>query len=234
MIRSILFFFLLWLSLLLSLLLFIPFILFKIPSLRNHKQRFINSVTTAWARFIIFLSGAKIKISRIEKPPDTDNLVILSNHQGYIDIPLVMSVFPFPISFIAKKELLKVPLINLWMKTLDCIFIDRKKPIASSKTIRKELLKKERNPVLLFPEGTRSRGNNPENFKRGGLQLVFEARKVIQPVRISGTYNIYEKSGKIKPGIIEVHILKPVLPEHYQNDSFDDFKKRMENIIQKI
>lgn len=206
MLHTVLFFFLLWLSLILSILLFIVFPLFYLPGLRKFRKSYIGFWTRQWARFAVFLSGSKIVVSGKENIPDRIPFAIISNHQGYMDIPVLMTIFPYPLSFITKRELLKVPFINLWILALDCLLIDRRKPLASYRKISGKLNKSNANPIIIFPEGTRSQGSMELPRKKGGINLIETSgiRKV--NVKIDGTYRIWEESGRIKPAIIRVEI----------------------------
>ncbi len=117
------------------------------------------------------------------------------------------------------------------MRTMDCIIIDRKKTFTSRKIIRRRLSNEEHNPVLIFPEGTRGGKASSGDFKSGGLFEVFEAGKIVQPVRITGSHNIYENKNKIKPGMIAVDIFETLQPEKYREMGFPAFKQQLGIII---
>ena len=206
MLRTVSFFFFVWLSLLLSLVLFLPFPLFLAGRIKNIKRKYIWFWTHNWARFAVFLSGSKIRVEGRDEIPGNLPFVILSNHQGLMDIPVLMAVFPYPLSFVAKKELLHVPLINLWLISLQCLTIDRKRPFRSHKKISERLDRENKNPLIIFPEGTRSRSPEEGVRKKGGINLVEKSGIPVIYVRINGTYKIWEEDGKIKPAKINVKI----------------------------
>ncbi|MFW5820704.1 MAG: lysophospholipid acyltransferase family protein, partial [Bacteroidota bacterium] len=101
MIRTFFFFFIVWLSLILSILLFIPFPVFYLAGSRNLKRKYVWFWAHHWSAFVIYLSGSEINISGKELIPDKSPFVILSNHQGIMDIPVLIAVFPYPLSFVA-------------------------------------------------------------------------------------------------------------------------------------
>lgn len=204
MVRTIFFFAIMWLSLLASILLFLPFPLFLIPGLKRTRGRYVYLCTSGWAGLMLRLTGSKVTVTGKEHIPAVAPFVIISNHQGYMDIPLLMRVFPYPLSFVAKKELLKVPIINLWLLALDCIMIERSRALQSYKRLATRLKKGKGNPVLLFPEGTRSRGPVEGKFKKGGLKLVEDSGVPWIFVSIEDSYKIWEESGRIKPARIRV------------------------------
>lgn len=123
-----------------------------------------------------------------------------------MDIPVLMSIFPFPLSFIAKKELLKAPFINLWILALECMIIDRKRPLVSYRKISEKIKRPNANPIIIFPEGTRSKGNNELPRKKGGVKLIEDSGIKMVNVKIEGTYRVWEENRKITPSKIKVHI----------------------------
>lgn len=60
--------------------------------------------------------------------------------------------------FVAKKEIEKVPLLNIWMKYLYCLFLDRKNMKEGLKTILTGIdYLKAGTSIVIFPEGTRNK-----------------------------------------------------------------------------
>ena len=208
MVRTVFFFTIMWFSLLVSLLIFIPYLFLLLPVMNRFQKVYIYFWTSLWARMILRLSGSKIKVQGKENIPVSPSFAIISNHQGYMDIPVLMSIFPYPLSFVAKKELLKVPIINFWLLALDCIMIDRLKPHSSYRKIAFRIRKKDGNPVILFPEGTRSKGAEAGKWKMGGLKLVEESGISKILVTIDGSYKIWEENRRIRATEVKVSISK--------------------------
>ncbi|MFW5644377.1 MAG: lysophospholipid acyltransferase family protein [Bacteroidota bacterium] len=206
MLRTVFFFVFLWLSLLMSLFLLLPLPVFYAGGFIRLKRKYIWFFTHYWSRFILFLAGTDLKVINKEKIPDTLPFVVLSNHQGFMDIPVLMAVFPYPLSFLAKRELLSVPLINLWLISLQCLTINRKKPFKAHKKLSGRLRHNNLNPLVIFPEGTRSRSPKEGIRKKGGIHLVEESGIPVVYVRILGTYKIWEEERKVKPAEVEVKI----------------------------
>lgn len=206
MLYTVFFFFILWLSLILSSLLFLVYPLFFLPYLKRYRKPWIGFWTRRWAKFTLFLSGSKVEVTGKENIPDTSPFAIVSNHQGYMDIPVLMSIFPYPLSFVTKKELLKVPFINLWILALNCLVIDRKRALNSYRKISEKLKEPGMNPIIIFPEGTRSKGSTENPRKKGGINLIDESGIKKIHVKIEGTFKIWEEEKKIKPATIHVRI----------------------------
>lgn len=170
-----------------------------------------NRIAQKWAKSIISLTGSKVEVQGLENIPQ-GNVLFISNHQGNFDIPLLIAYINKPKGFIAKIELKKVPIINWWMKKINCVFIDRDNIRQSAKAIKAgtELLKAG-NSMVLFPEGTRSRSSVLGEFKPGGMRLAIRSGVPIVPVTINGSYKIFEQNGcLIKPAEVKITVSPPI------------------------
>ena len=105
MIRTILFYPAVVLSLFVSLLALIRIKYLELRGKTKEKIIFIHKVTRGWARFVMKMSGAEITVKGLENIPDDQTVLFMANHQSFFDIPLLMSVIDVPKGFIAKKEL---------------------------------------------------------------------------------------------------------------------------------
>ena len=99
------------------------------------------------------------------------------------------------------------------MDLVGCIFIDRSDPRKALRTISdagKRVTEGE--SIIIFPEGTRSKGEEIGEFKAGAFKTAFKYDAPIQPFAIDGTYKIMEANGGkwIRPGHVVLTILPPV------------------------
>jgi 1-acyl-sn-glycerol-3-phosphate acyltransferase len=197
---------------------------------RAHKfaDRYTNAMSSFYARQMLFVGGAKVKIHGLQNLPASNRLCFVSNHQGLADIPLIVGFIPKTIGFIAKKELGRVPFLNVWMRAMHCLLIDRKN-IRQSLTIieRGSLQIQQGHPMVIFPEGTRSRSRRMGTFKPGAFKLVIGANAIAVPLTIDGTYKIVEATGKITPVTVQLTIHSPVdvstLSEEQKKTLHSDF-----------
>jgi 1-acyl-sn-glycerol-3-phosphate acyltransferase len=115
------------------------------------------------------------------------------------------------------------------MKEIHCVFIDRSNIRESVKSINEgvENLKNGYN-MCIFPEGTRSKGDQVGEFKKGSMKLALKSNSLVVPVAINGTYKVLEANGwKIKPADVSVKILKPIDTQSISKEE----KKDLSNII---
>ncbi|MBC2581017.1 1-acyl-sn-glycerol-3-phosphate acyltransferase [Clostridium sp. DJ247] len=225
-------------------LMFVAFLLGTIPSRfivnRLKKQGKIKeaekvsiSVLLRWANFTVKHAGVKLHVEGRENIPE-GNCLFVSNHQGVLDIPVILCAINKAIGFIAKKELLKFKLVSSWAKENHCVFIDRSNIRESITAINEgaENLKNGYN-MAIFPEGTRSRGHRMGKFKKGSLKLALKSNALVVPVTIDGTYKVVEANGwKVKPAHVNVVISKPIDVSDLTKEQQQNLSELIENTIE--
>lgn len=178
----------------------------------KEKRIYINEVASGWAKNLVSLTGSSFEVIGLENIPMDRTVLFASNHQGNFDIPILLANIPKSISFVAKQELRKLPMVSTWMELMECIFIDRKDLRQSLRAISEaiEILKSGQSMVI-FPEGTRSKGKEMEPFKPGSLKLASRAAVPIIPVTIVGSYKILEaNNNRVKPAKVKI-IFSPAI-----------------------
>ncbi|MDR0382472.1 MAG: 1-acyl-sn-glycerol-3-phosphate acyltransferase [Spirochaetaceae bacterium] len=167
------------------------------------------------SKLILFCAGCKIIVSGTENIPqktrEGTGLCFVCNHSGIADILLMFIAVNRPFGFIAKKEILFVPFINLWLVLLGGLFIDRNNPRKSLATLKIGMQKiKDGLSIAIFPEGTRSRGRGILPFKSGSFQIALESGADIVPVALSGSYELFEKTRWVIPVPLSVSFGKAI------------------------
>jgi 1-acyl-sn-glycerol-3-phosphate acyltransferase len=232
MIRSCLILTAFWIFMLFSLLFFIPYLPLLLPGLSSLREAYVLTLTRFWARFIIFLTGGKLELRGQENLPEERNLCFVANHQSYVDIPVVMASLPRVIGFIAKKELKHVPILSSWMKTMGCLFLDRKNPRQAITVFNQAVEELRRGKAkLIFPEGTRSKGDRMGEIHAGALKLPFRSEAIIVPLTIDGTYHLFEESKRVSNGKVVLTIHPPVHAAGLSKEEQKNTAKLLESII---
>ncbi|AUN16535.1 1-acyl-sn-glycerol-3-phosphate acyltransferase [Clostridium botulinum] len=201
---------------------------------REEIDRYINKSVLGWANFIVNGIGIKINKKGLENVPDGPCLFV-GNHQGLLDVPVIVSSLDRYVGFVAKKEMLKLKILTYWMKEMKCVFMDRQNVRAAVKTINEGVENlKNGYSMLIFPEGTRSRGENLGEFKKGSMKLGIKARVPIVPIAINGTYNVLEANGrKIKAADVDLIICPPIYPNELSKEEQNNLSATIKDIIQK-
>ena len=197
------------------------------------RDAFAHDQARKWAKSGLKMNGSFIHVRGIENVPESGGVLFVANHQSNFDIPILVGYIPRDKGFIAKLELLKVPVFRRWMKYLGCIFINRSDPRQSLTAINQAAERlKAGHSLVIFPEGTRSADGTVGPFKAGGLKLAMKARVPIVPVTINGSKNIMPKgSSLIKSARVEVIVSPPVLLDELQGMDSNQISEKVRSII---
>ncbi len=232
MIRTIIWFLYFWLYLLCAL----P-MLWRVRSLKKQGRveehdRIVRSMVQNWATRLLKLAGATIVVTGKENIP-AGPCVFAANHQGYADIPLLLTQLDKPNPLIAKKELEKLPLVRDWMAELNCLFIDRDNARQAMDCLKAaDGLLKEGYSISIFPEGTRNLGGEIRDFKGGTIRLATRAGVPIVPCCIDGTENMLEKKGyRITPAKLQLHILPAIETKDMSREEIKALDERLRTLI---
>lgn len=211
MLRTIFFFTIFWILMILSLLLLIPLIPLSLPPLSRQKEGYVLAITGWWARIVLKSGGVSTEVRGLEHLPEEHSLCFVANHQSYFDIPLIMATIPRIIGFVAKKELRFLPLVNIWMVQIGCVFLDRSSPRQALEVFARgaESIRRGR-AKLIFPEGTRSKNGAMGPAKPGALRLAFMSGATVVPITLDGSRKLLEQEGKITPGKVVITIHPPL------------------------
>ncbi|SHF83927.1 lysophospholipid acyltransferase family protein [Ornithinibacillus halophilus] len=202
------------------------------PMTADIKEQIFNTPKRV-SQKVIERTGTKVEVTGQEKVPDGAVLYV-ANHQGLFDILAFLGYLGRPVGFIAKKEINKLPIIRTWMGIIYCVFIDRADRRQSMKAINQGIENlKNGHSMVIFPEGTRSRGRTLNEFKPGSLRLATKAGVSIVPVAIDGTYQMLEEGGgRVKGSTINITIHNPIRPEEYKELKSAELAERIQSVIQ--
>jgi 1-acyl-sn-glycerol-3-phosphate acyltransferase len=164
-----------------------------------------------WTGYVLKVFDVDLSMEGTEHlaQPAGRKLIIMSNHQSQLDIPCLAKAADRLIGFVAKRELARFPLLNYWMRQIGCIIIDRADKRGAHEALENAARAMSEKPLVVFPEGTRSKDGNLLPFKLGGTRLALLAQAVIVPVRIEGSRDAVEKR---KPGARRIPVRLTVYP----------------------
>jgi len=157
----------------------------------------------------------------------------VGNHRSFFDVVLTYVRVPRPTGYVAKKEMLKWPLLNIWMKDLHCLFLDRQDIKAGLKTILAAIDKvKNGISICIFPEGTRNKTKDTFlPFHEGSFKIAEKGNVPIIPMTIVNSAAIFEDHfPKIKKATVVIEYGKPI----YMKDLDKETRKSMGTYVQNI
>ena len=144
-----------------------------------------------WARRLLPALGVDVDIQGHLRP---DIPLWVANHLSWVDSVVLMSLRPM--GTIAKGEVTGYPLIGRWAKKSGIHFVDREDATSRAAVLAsfRASLQGGRD-MLLFPEGTTTRGEKLADFYEGGLRAAFRLGLPAQPLRISSPASHYPWTG---------------------------------------
>ena len=136
-------------------------------------------------------------------------VLVASNHQSFLDPPLIGNLYQTEMVFLARKTLF-VGFFKWLYPQWNAIPVDQDRPDMSSlKTIIRRL--KEGHRVLVFPEGARTLDGEIGEAAPGIGLIAAKSGAVIQPVRISGAREALPRgSARIRFARITVSVGPPI------------------------
>jgi len=144
-----------------------------------------------WAKRLLPALGVQVELEGILR---RDIPLWVANHLSWVDPVLLMSLRPM--GTIAKGEVQSYPLLGRWARKSGIHFVDRQDPTSRAAALAtfSASLKGGRD-MLLFPEGTTTRGERLAPFYDGGLRVAFELGLPAQPMRLSSPAPHYPWTG---------------------------------------
>lgn len=194
-------------------------------TLLDHSGRSYAAHARFWGRLGIRLAGVRVTVTGADHLPDGP-IVVMSNHASNFDILALQGFFPRPLSWIAKKELFKIPIFGHSMHHGGYIALDRGDGRQALKSMD-EAAKQIRNgkSVIIFPEGTRTRDGRLLPFKRGGFLLAARAGVPVVPVTINGSFLINPGGAlRLYGGTITIEINPAItIPDGMKRNAVEEY-----------
>lgn len=187
-----------------------------------------------WAfRMVMRAAGTKMIILGEENVPKDTAVLYIGNHRSYFDVVMTYMRVPRLTGYIAKKEMLKWPLLRTWMKYLHCLFLDREDVKDGLKVILAAIEKVKRGiSICVFPEGTRNK--TPDTFlpfHDGSFKIAEKGGVPIIPMSIVNSAEIWENHlPTIKKTTVVIEYCKPV----YMSELDKETKKHIGNYVSRI
>lgn len=200
-------------TILTALLFMTPCFVLKEPA----KTKWFHKVSKVW--MTVFLGGVGCPVTVLGKEhfKAGQNYIVVCNHNSFFDIFAATPFLPNPNKSIAKASLAKIP-VFAWVYGFGSVLVDRKNSNSRSSSFQqmKHVLDMGLDMVI-YPEGTRNKTNNPlKEFYNGAFRLSADTGKPIIPVVIFNTRKILPAGEMfaLSPHRIYLQILPQVDPQH--------------------
>jgi 1-acyl-sn-glycerol-3-phosphate acyltransferase len=156
--------------------------------------------------------GAKVKVTGLEHLDADTSYVFASNHRSYLDTAALFRYAGKRMGLVAKKELLKAPVLGQGMSFVNIIVIDRTNPERALASMQKARdVMNSGYSFGVFVEGTRALPGELLPFKKGAFHLALQTGAPIVPVAIKNTdWMMGKRTGVAYAGEIEMVLLPPI------------------------
>ncbi len=178
------------------------------------------------------LAGVRVRAEGVENIP-AGVCVFAANHVSNLDPPAALVGVPRRISFLAKKEVFKVPVVRTAMRLGKIVPVDRADREAAIASVDQAVaVLREGISFFVFPEGTRSGDGALNPFKKGTFAMPIEAGVPVVPVAIRGSRERMPKGKRWAiPGEIVLHFGAPIESAQYSVKDRDKLMERVRDAV---
>jgi len=148
----------------------------------------------------------RIEHHGLENLPRRGPCVIAANHQTFLDPIFVGACLPWRIRFLARGDLFQNPFFGRLIRYLGAFPIERGSPHKSAYLRCKEILAQDKDYLVVFPEGQRSRDGLLSEFKSGAIRLALAFEATIVPCSILGGFHVWPPQ-KLLPRPGKIHVI---------------------------
>ena len=201
----------------------------------DKRGRTQNAIARRWARTLLAVCGARVRIEGLEKLQEDGAYVLVANHASYMDTPAVLLI-PLQIRFFAKRGLFRIPLLGGHLRRAGHFPVARDNPRASLKSLTEgaRLVRERGVSVVLFPEGGRSPDSLRE-FKEGAAYLAIKAGVPAVPIGIIGMRQVLPMgSAHVRPHAVTVRIGDPIPTEGMKLDARGELNQRLRREVAEL
>ena len=182
------------------------------------------------ARTWLRLTGVDVKVTGQEHLDAAQPYVFVANHWSYLDAAPLFAFTGRRMGMVAKKELLKAPILGYGMGFVNVIAIDRSNRERAVESIR--IATERLRSGISFgvcPEGTRARPGEMLPFKKGAFHMAVRAGVPVVPIALRNSDALMPRgAAEAWPGTIEMVMLPPV--ETSWVSSEEDLQKLVEQV----
>lgn len=177
------------------------------------------------------------RVYGVENIPAKGPFIFASNHDSYLDPVLLGTSVKCSrwFNYLAKKELFSTRLKEWYFRQIHALPLDREDGDLAAIKMVLRLLRSGR-PLILFPEGTRSRGKGLQPAKPGLGFIVSKAMIPVVPAYIEGSYEAMPEgvSSIKKRSAINIFIGKPLYFTDARYNHKGGYQEISDQIMEKI
>lgn len=215
--------------------LFLYLYLFKVDFKKNPKcNKFDLALMKRACEFMLQVSNIKLHIRGIEKIEPNQKFLLIQNHLSNYDVLCTTwALRYFNISYIFKSSLLKVPFLGKFLHKVKQLAIDRSNNRQGLEVIIKaiNMIKNDERCICVYPEGTRSKNHELQDFHAGTFKIALKAKC---PIVVSSIMNTDAKKYHtiFKPTHVYIDFIDVLNYDDYKDMSTEDIALKCHNLIE--
>jgi 1-acyl-sn-glycerol-3-phosphate acyltransferase len=172
-----------------------------------------HAISANWAKQLLWIGGVKVRVRGLENLREGQNYVFAGNHLSLYDTPVVLANIPRQFLFLVNVKYVKMPFLGTHLRRSGHFGVDSNDTRAGLKVMTQAAARiRERGlSVLLFPEGSRSRSGQLQEFKEGVAYIAIKSGVPVVPFALRGTRDVLPiGSGHVRGGEVDFLIGEPV------------------------
>ena len=196
-------------------------------------RRFGFALARFTARAALRLVGCRLETTGLERLPSAGALVLACNHASYADVAVLLALLPEGVLFVAKREVLRYPVIGSFVRRCGHPTVDRwdaQQSVADADQVAQALAAGGR--VLFFPEGTFVAATGLRPFRLGAFMAAARAGAPTVPLALRGTRRVLRGDPRLpRPGRMSLWVGEPIAPEGTEMPALVALRARVADAI---
>lgn len=203
-------------------------------SLFEKDGRAQHRIARLWAAVSMRIALSPVAVIGEENLRRYPVAVYAANHLSYMDTPVLFSSVPFQFRILARQSLWAIPFIGWHLNRSGQIPVDTDNPKASTLKAGVKALKAGM-PLIVFPEGGRSKDGHLAPFMSGPAFMAIQARVPLVPMAIVGTYELLPMhTRQFFPQKVKLVVGEPIETTGYTSRQVEELTERLKKEIGRL
>jgi 1-acyl-sn-glycerol-3-phosphate acyltransferase len=213
-----------------------------ICSLFERDGRLQHNLARFWSWLIMKTILSPVKVTGMDNVSGNNKIdsskprVYAVTHASALDIPILYVYLPFQFRIVFKSELLAYPFIGWHLKRSGQVCINQQNPAVSIGAIKSALRSLRSGvPLVIFPEGGRTRDGKIQPFLPGAFFLAIKAQADIVPIALIDTFDLLPMNTyHIKCQPLEMRVGEPISTAGLTVRDTDEVSARVKSAIEAL
>ena len=187
---------------------------------QEQDSKFYRTLMHLYVDAVLTIARVTVNTQGLEQTPKSGRFLLVSNHIDNVDPAFLLTYFrKSQLAFISKQEVQNFFLVGELMHKILCQPINRENDREALKTILKciQIIKEDKASIAVFPEGYIQPDKKLHHFRPGVFKIATKTKVPIVVCTLKGTPTVVSNFTHLKPSTVDLHLLKVIYPEEYEN-----------------